>query len=222
MCLSRNTDTGNVDPFCYPAFSWIHYSSEGVLSLTSLRRALLCKFQSLPAHSMRCYHLHCSGMSFVSHRNYLEKIRGFAGGVVNLFLIHWRLNTDLFGTQPWNWMKVTAVILKASYSLSSHGKLLQSKWLFHYLLRLQQKSCHERALAWRKHSFSPIATKQKLWNKLCSFRNKFSCSHNLKTLWLALLWHECFSAFCLSVEDDNLSNHTMEKDFFLKDDYSEV
>lgn len=85
---------------------------------------------------------------------------------MNLFLIHWRLNTDLFGTQPWNWMKVTAVIVKLSYSLSSHGKLLQSKWLFHYLFRLQQKSCHEWTLAWRKHSFSPIATKQRLWNKL--------------------------------------------------------
>lgn len=62
VSLSRSTDTGNVDPFCYPAFSWTCYSSEGVFSLISLHKALLCKFQSLPERSIRCYHLHSSGM----------------------------------------------------------------------------------------------------------------------------------------------------------------
>lgn len=75
------------------------------------------------------------------HTEVLEKMREFAIGAVNLFLIHWRLNTDLFGTQLWNGMKVITVIVKLSYSFSSHGKLLQSKWLFYEVIRLQQKAC---------------------------------------------------------------------------------
>lgn len=103
-------------------------------------------------------------------------------------------------------MKAIAATIQPSYSFSSHGKLVQSKWLFHELLRLEQKAHHEWLLAWRKCLLSPLAAKQRLCNKICSSRNVFPCSWNLKLLACSNIL--CFSAFCFSDREDNLSNHT--------------
>lgn len=115
-------------------------------------------------------------------------MREFSVGAGNFFFIRWRLNTDLFGTQLWHWMKVIAAIIKPSYSFSSHGKLVQSKRLFHELLRLEQKVCQEWVLVWRKHLLSPLAAEQRLCSKIYSARHVCFPAHRTWNLWLALIY----------------------------------
>lgn len=58
------------------------------------------------------------------HMKFSWKRWELAVRLANLLFTAWRLNTDHLGTWLWNWMKVTAVMVKLSYSSSSYGKLL--------------------------------------------------------------------------------------------------